>query len=100
MAEKSKVNSYSPDLDAVGVLGTASGRRFKNDSPFVDELALGGLLGLMRMKSCIVSKSAGIRDRRPLTDDVNDPLTLARARGSMLFLRLAPPRGMMELSTR
>jgi hypothetical protein len=75
------------------------------------------LLGLMRLKSSMVSsRSVGCRDRRlkvlllwPMdddneeevedVDDCKDPLTLARARGCMLFLRLAPPRGMMVLST-
>lgn len=75
------------------------------------------LLGLMRLKSSIVSsKSVRARERRlevmlpwPIdedneeededVDDVNEPLTLAKARGCMLFLRLAPPRGMMVLST-
>lgn len=75
------------------------------------------LLGLMRRKSCIVSsRSVGARERRfevllpwPMDDDSEDededvddcrePLTLAKARGCMLFLRLAPPRGMMVLST-
>lgn len=75
------------------------------------------LLGLMRRKSCIVSsRSVGWRERRlevllpwPMdddieeedddVDDVKEPLTLAKARGCILFLRLAPPRGMMVLST-
>jgi hypothetical protein len=74
------------------------------------------LLGLMRLKSSMVSsKSVGARERRvevlllwPMdddndddedVDDVKEPLTLARARGCILFLRLAPPRGMMVLST-
>lgn len=74
------------------------------------------LLGLMRLKSSMVSsKSVGARERRvevlllwPIdddndddedVDDVKEPLTLAKARGCILFLRLAPPRGMMVLST-
>lgn len=116
MAEKSKLKLklYSESssssvlfflegvLALVGVLGLCS-------------LTL--LLGLMRRKFSIVSsRLAGCPERRfnvllpwPIdddndeededVDDCREPLTLARARGCMLFLRLAPPRGMIVLST-
>lgn len=75
------------------------------------------LLGLMRLKSSIVSSiSAAVFDRRvkpiellnPFDEDNEDddeegekivPFTLAKARGCILFLLLAPPRGMIVLST-
>jgi hypothetical protein len=99
MAEKSKLKVYelSPP-PGVGVLG-ASGILLRNDSPAAGGGVLG--LGLMRLKfSTVPSHSVELRDGRLLVDDdSNDPLTFASALGCMLFLRLAPPRGMMVLST-
>lgn len=93
MAEKSKLKLYELSPPGVGVLG-ASGILLTNDSG-------GGVLGLglMRLKfSTVPSHSVEVRDGRLLVDD-KEPLTFASARGCMLFLRLAPPRGMMVLST-
>lgn len=101
MAEKSKLKVYeelSPSPPGVGVFG-ASGILLRNDSPAVGGGVLG--LGLMRLKfSTVPSHSVELRDVRLLVDDdCKEPLTFANARGCMLFLRLAPPRGMMVLST-
>lgn len=96
MAEKSKLKVYEGSPPGVGVLG-ASGILLRNDSPAAGGGVLG--LGLMRLKfSTVPSHSVELRDVRLLVDD-KDPLKFARARGCMLFLRLAPPRGMMVLST-